>query len=276
MIATACGSGFVMHKVYACGDGSIFLDGWTIWHVLIFLLGFFMLAFLQFFIHKKIIKSYLKSKKPLLRVGKVLLSILLYTIGIVVLLYAYAVFQILVDKHYMPLKNNLGCNYSKNLNVIYYENRVISSMDHSTFQLLDYKGSPSCFGTDKNFVYLSGEKIEEFNVETFSLIHSLPSSSENFVDQIEYVKDKDSVWILGVFPDFIKVEGADVSSFQVIRNSQMDQYPWAKDNHSIYYGEKSIPFADLKTFKFVTDESYTYIADDVNYFYKPNGEAIMK
>lgn len=159
-------------------------------------------------------------------------------------------------------------SYGKDKNSAYYRFSKIENSDPNTFVVIE-KDKYSVYAKDKNAIYVEGfRKFEEADPESFALLAKNFSKDKNsvwyFNDKVEgadpasfqvietkenctscdYGKDKNSVYHsklkdgdLGVF----KVEGADLSSFEVI------SYILQKDKNSIFCEDTKIKGSDSST-----------------------------
>ncbi len=174
---------------------------------------------------------------------------------------------------FVALKNNYG---KDNNNAYNRADLIVKNIDSETFEIL---GDGRHYAKDKNFVYsLSNcdhncKLIESADPTSFMVIGN------------GYAKDKDFVYYYGKFisvdtesfeileagytedKDFIYYErspienGGDPQSFKVL-----DEYwPYAKDKNFVYYGEKIIRDADIKSFEVI---ERTTRAKDKNHVYE--------
>lgn len=145
----------------------------------------------------------------------------------------------------------LGNGYGRDKNNIFYNEKRMKVSDISSFEVMN-----SNYSKDKNTVFYNGEKLK-VDAGTFYIF----KENENFG------KDSKNVYYVDILSNNEKIEvieGADVSSFEVLNKN------YAKDNNKVYYNSdiinilSKIDDADSETFTVLSDD---YAKDKTNIYY---------
>ena len=136
------------------------------------------------------------------------------------------------QKVYFQIDNKRGVLQTKKL--------LVKEADAATFKVIP--GALN-YGMDKSSVFRDGEKIEDADLESFTVL-----------DKNQYSKDKDHVYYYGM-----KMEGADPKTFEFIGHKY-----YSRDANHIFHNNRQIKGVDLESFEILGNDRY---AKDKNHFY---------
>jgi hypothetical protein len=144
-----------------------------------------------------------------------------------------------------PTLEDLGCNFARDVSVVFYRGKKIDTADRATFAHL---GGPHCaYAADKSRVYYGEidriDVLEEADRGTFTVLNDFFASD-----------------CRRVYCGCVVLAGADPASFVIIPeppvlygDDKVVCSPYAKDSHHVYYFEKPLAGADPQSFQYLSE-----------------------
>lgn len=133
--------------------------------------------------------------------------------------------------------------YSKDKASVFYADKKLIGMDAATFELLG-----SSYSKSKEVVYFTNLKIVGADVASFNIF----KENEEFIQDIEYAKDKNSIFCADK-----KLSQANVSTFKVLGQN------YGSDNQHVFYKTKIVKGAEPNSFKVYPHDVGNADSDDV-------------